>query len=315
MQAIILDLEWNQPMSFRSGGYRQSGGKLLFEMIQIGAVKLDAERRIIDTFNRLIQPSCYRRLNPHIEKITHITEAQLSEAPYFDEVYGDFIRWCGEDSVLLTWGCDDISVFEQNVRYFNCEPPLPPVCDIQRQFSEQQETPAERKSLKRAMELLEIEPTDEKAFHNALNDAYYTALVYQHMAPSTDAQLLKYRLKAKPLTHQDRNKRQSVSIHKITRGVPSILKTGFGTKVPCPVCNHPNPLKMGYVRLPGQRYTALAACENHGLYYVKMSVVTQPDKQRVLERITAFTEEQSPAYVHTKLLQWQQKLAAQEGGS
>ena len=45
-----------------------------------------------------------------------------------------------------------------------------------------------------------------------------------------------------------------------------------------------------------------------------MNVITQEDKKRYLERVTVLTEEQSPAYVHTKLLQWQQKLASQEKG-
>lgn len=118
MQAIVLDLEWNQPMTFRGGGYRQSGGQLLFEMIQIGAVKLNENREILDTFNQLIQPTCYRRLNPHIEKITHITQEQLDESPLFQEAYKAFIDWCGEDCVLLTWGCDDISVLNQNMTFF-----------------------------------------------------------------------------------------------------------------------------------------------------------------------------------------------------
>ena len=87
MQAIVLDLEWNQPTNFRSGGYRQSGGQLLFEMIQIGAVKLDESRQIVDTFNQLIQPTCYRRLNPHVQKITHITQEQVDEAPVFQDAY------------------------------------------------------------------------------------------------------------------------------------------------------------------------------------------------------------------------------------
>ena len=312
MQAIILDLEWNQPTNYRTGGYRQSGGRLLFEMIQIGAVKLNEDREIIDTFNQLIQPTCYTRLNPHIQKITHITQEELDESPVFAEAYSAFIEWCGQDCVLLTWGCDDISVFEQNVQYFDCADPLPPICDIQRLFSEELGTPNERKSLKGAMEALNIEEVENKAFHNALNDAYYTALVYAHMkAPDN---ILQYRLKAKQLTHQDRRRRQTVSVHRISRGVPTILKSKFGSQVPCPVCNHLNPLKADYYRYTQQRYTALSMCEQHGLYYVKMSVITQPDKKRYLERVTALTEEQSPAYVHTKLLQWQQKLLSQNKG-
>ena len=312
MQAIVLDLEWNQPMNFRSGGYRQSGGQLIFEMIQIGAVKLNEDRQIVDTFNQLIQPTCYHNLNPHIQKITHITQEQLDTAPLFEEAYSAFINWCGEDCVLLTWGCDDISVFEQNVRYFDCATPLPPICDIQRLFSDELETPNERKSLKHAMEVLNIEPSEDKEFHNALNDAYYTALVYGQMK-STE-KVMQYRLKAKQLVHQDRRKRQTVSVHRISRGVPTILKSKYGANVPCPVCNHLNPLAAGYYRYNAQRYTALAACENHGLYYVKMNVITHPDKKRYLERMTVLTEEQSPAYVHTKLLQWQQKLESQEKG-
>ena len=315
MNAIVLDLEWNQPTNFRSGGYRISGGQLLFEMIQIGAVKLDDRREIADTFNQLIQPTCYHRLNPHIQKITHISQEELDTAPFFQEAYQNFIDWCGEDCVLLTWGCDDISVFEQNVRYFDCETPLPPICDIQKLFSDELETPNERKSLKHALEALSIEPSADKAFHNALNDAYYTALVYAHMK-SEDKKVLQYRLKPKQLTHQDRQRRQTVSVHRINRGVPTILKSKFGTQVPCPICNRLNALAADYYRYTAQRYTALAQCDSHGLYYVKMNVTTHQDKQRYLERVTALTEEQSPAYVHTKLLQWQQKLAAQgKGGS
>ena len=312
MQAIGLDLEWNQPTNFRSGGYRQSGDQLLFEMIQIGAVKLDESRQIVDTFNQLIQPTCYRRLNPHVQKITHITQEQVDEAPVFQDAYETFIDWCGDDCVLLTWGCDDISVFEQNVRYFACEAPLPPICDIQKLFSDELGTPNERKSLKHAMEALEIEPSEDREFHNALNDAYYTALVYARIK-STD-KLMQYQLKAKQLTHQDRRRRQMVSVHRLSRGVPTMLKTRYGSQAPCPVCSHLNPLAAGYYRYSAQRYTALARCESHGLYYVKMNVITHPDKKRYLERMTVLTDEQSPAYVNTKLLQWQQKLDAQEKG-
>ena len=312
MQAIVLDLEWNQPTNFRTGGYRQSGGKLLFEMIQIGAVRVNEKREIVNTFNQLIQPSCYTRLNPHIQKITHITQEQLEQSPFFDEVYQSFIEWCGDDCILLTWGCDDISVFEQNVRYFDCETPLPPICDIQKLYSDEQGTPNERKSLKRAMEELEIEPSEDKEFHNAVNDAYYTALVFQHM--KSPEKVMQYRLKAKQLTHQDRRRRQTVSVRKLSCGVPTILKSHFGTSVPCPVCSQANPLAADYYRYDSKHYTALSSCEKHGLYYVKMSVLTHPDKKRYLERITVFTEEQNPAYVHTKLLQWKMKLESQNKG-
>ena len=45
MHYIILDLQWNQPLSYQSHVYREVGDKLIFEMIQIGAVKLDSRPR------------------------------------------------------------------------------------------------------------------------------------------------------------------------------------------------------------------------------------------------------------------------------
>lgn len=41
MQLIVLDLEWNQPTSYQSAAYRRVGDRLLFEVIQFGAAKLD----------------------------------------------------------------------------------------------------------------------------------------------------------------------------------------------------------------------------------------------------------------------------------
>ena len=36
MHYIVMDLEWNQPVSYASAAYRKVGSKLLFEVIQIG---------------------------------------------------------------------------------------------------------------------------------------------------------------------------------------------------------------------------------------------------------------------------------------
>ena len=44
MNYIVLDLEWNQPVSYASAAYRKVGSKLLFEVIQIGAAKVNELR-------------------------------------------------------------------------------------------------------------------------------------------------------------------------------------------------------------------------------------------------------------------------------
>ena len=53
---------------------------MLFEMIQIGAVKGDENLRILDSFSQLIRPTHYVKLHPRIARITHISQEDLMEA-------------------------------------------------------------------------------------------------------------------------------------------------------------------------------------------------------------------------------------------
>ena len=56
MNVIVMDLEWNQ----NSVGKRdRDSNKPIFEIIEIGAVKLDENYEIIDKFSQLIKPQIY----------------------------------------------------------------------------------------------------------------------------------------------------------------------------------------------------------------------------------------------------------------
>ena len=179
MTYIILDLEWNQPISYQSRTYREVGDKLIFEMIQIGAVKLDADLNPADSISIPIAPTHYLRIHPRIKRMTGLDSETLAGAPNFREALEQFVAWCGEDYALLTWGIDDVSVLYQNIRFFHCEDiSLPPLCDIQLLFTQVHKL-KDRAGLKAAMELMEIEPDENMAFHNALYDAWYTALVFK----------------------------------------------------------------------------------------------------------------------------------------
>ena len=163
MQYIVLDLEWNQPISYNSAAYKSVGGKLLFELIQIGAVKVDEKMQVVDSFSQLICPQQYLKLHPRISRITHITQEDLMGAPEFNEAVAAFAAWCGEDYALLTWGCDDVSVLDQNMTFFQCETKLGKVYDIQQLFGRVIGNSKERKGLKSAMDYYEIVPDEEAA--------------------------------------------------------------------------------------------------------------------------------------------------------
>ena len=104
MTYIILDLEWNQPISYQSRTYREVGDKLIFEMIQIGAVKLDYDLNPADSISIPIAPTHYLRIHPRIKRMTGLDSETLAGAPNFREALEQFVAWCGEDYALLTWG-------------------------------------------------------------------------------------------------------------------------------------------------------------------------------------------------------------------
>ena len=52
MNYIIYDLEFNQPLSKDN-----SISDLTFEIIQIGALKLNENLEVISTFNKLVKPT------------------------------------------------------------------------------------------------------------------------------------------------------------------------------------------------------------------------------------------------------------------
>ena len=56
MNYIVFDLEFNQPFNFKTGAKTYLNPKCPFEIIQIGAVKLNDNFEITDSFNGLIRP-------------------------------------------------------------------------------------------------------------------------------------------------------------------------------------------------------------------------------------------------------------------
>ena len=310
MHYIVLDLEWNQPLSYNSSAYRAVGGRLLFELIQIGAVKLNEKLEIVDTFNQLIQPTHYVKLHPRIKRITGITQEELCDAPQFAEAAGRFHGWCGEDAALLTWGCDDISVLQQNLDFFECgHLPFPNFYDIQQLYGKLVGDTKNRAGLKSAMEHFEISPDENLPFHNALNDAYYTARVFQCFEKPAD--VLTCPQKARQLIHEDRaRKTETCDSIRVSR-ISEAMRGKHTQTPPCPVCGRRYELKADYLTMSDGSQQALCVCESHGLFTVRIKFQKDDKARRIMVRSCALTDEQSPAYISTKILQWQNKLSAQ----
>lgn len=64
MNYIVLDLEWNQS----ADGKAYTNSRIPFEIIQIGAVKLDENFSEISQFDRYIRPAVYTKLMIRFKK-------------------------------------------------------------------------------------------------------------------------------------------------------------------------------------------------------------------------------------------------------
>lgn len=304
MQYIILDLEWNQPLSYQSAAYRKVGDRLIFEMIQIGAVKLNESMEIIDSISIPIQPTCYLKIHPRIQRMTHLGPEELEGAPHFPEAMAQFAAWCGEDYALLTWGCDDVSVLKQNMDFFGCDVALPPLCDLQRMFRDVYEC-QDRKALKAAMEMLGIEPDESLSFHNALNDAYYTALVFARMPEPH--RVLEYPQAPKQLIHQDRLHRSRLR-GETYGSVAEALAAPDAAEPACPACGRKTALEENsYVQQTADKFIGISHCPVHGPLLLKLRLMPADEGKCVMSLTVSKAAPSNIAYVHTKRLQMAQK--------
>lgn len=182
MQYIAFDLEFNQDFS----SLYENAPRLTrypFEIIQIGALKLNSNFKTISSFDRFVKPSLYANINPAVTELTGITTKQLVNEQPFSNVYKDFLEFIGNtDTIFCTWGKTDIKELYSNTtlhqldvtslpnRYIN----LQPLASLHLQL------PANKLlRLQVAAEALNIPIT--KKFHLAFNDAFYTAKIWRKL--------------------------------------------------------------------------------------------------------------------------------------
>lgn len=186
MYYIVFDLEFNQDIpSLQSKAIERR--RYPFEIIQIGAVKLDIDLNSIATFNRLIKPTIYSEVSSFITELTGITTEQLMVEKPFSEVYKNFIKFIRDkESVLCTWGMSDIKELSRSVQSYELDISSLPKKFINLQPYVSKHLGLSTKKLLRlqsATEALNISMPFE--FHNAFYDAYYTAEIFKRIYDSS----------------------------------------------------------------------------------------------------------------------------------
>ena len=114
MNYVVVDFEWNQACYGKGSENR----KIPFEIIEIGAVKLDENLKEIDRFSRTIRPKVYKKLHYITRDLTGITQEELCASDPFSYVLVDFMLWCGKDYIFCTWGNMDLVELQRNMKYY-----------------------------------------------------------------------------------------------------------------------------------------------------------------------------------------------------
>ena len=181
MNYIVFDLEWNQS----PGGKKYSNSRLPFEIIEIGAVKMNEQREVVDVFQRLVKPQVYNWIHDSIHEVIHVDYKDLADGEPFQQAVREFLKWCGEEYVFCTWGNQDVMELQRNMKYYGMLSLLPgPVTyyDVQKIYGICHEEAGGRRSLEFAIDQMGIPKAQD--FHRALTDARYTGDIFKTLEPA-----------------------------------------------------------------------------------------------------------------------------------
>lgn len=304
MNYVVFDLEWNQGNQVQQTEHAD----IPFEVIEIGAVKLNDKYVMISEFSRLIKPEVYREMHQYTSKLIHLQMEELERGRPFAEVMKDFLEWCGtEEYLFCSWGSLDLTELQRNMRYHNMTPlsdrPIP-YLDVQKLFSLVYEDGKSRRSLETAVDMVQLEK--DIPFHRAFSDAYYTAKLLTGIAEQKPEVLRRISFDTfhPPKTRAEEVKVQFDTYMKyISREFDSKAEAFADREVSsskCYLCHKNLRKKIRWFSPNSKHYYCLARCDKHGylkgklrihksesgkLFAVKITkLITEEEAERLKER-------------------------------
>lgn len=291
MNYIVLDLEWNQS----SDGKEEESKLLPFEIVEIGAIRLNSERQMVSEFSELIKPQVYHEMHHITRKLIHLQMDQLEHGRPFAEVAEQFFDWCGKAPVFCTWGAMDLTELQRNLSYYGMQTladgPFP-FLDVQKLFSIGFEDRKSRRSLEYAIDYLKIEK--DIPFHRAFSDAYYTAKVLALL----DQEVL--RNYSYDVFHIPKDKQSEIHVQFDTYA--KYISRGFADKAQamedrtvsstkCYLCRRSLRRKIRWFTPNGKHYYCVSYCDRHGYMKSKVRIRKSEDKMVYVVKTEKFITE------------------------
>lgn len=303
MDYISLDLEWNQAYPEQlEAVQKRLGTRLRGEVIQIGAVKLDAEMRIVGSYSVIVRPRFFRHINRHVARLTGITQDMIDLGLSLPEASERFRRWCGEDYAFLTWGPDDIPMLEDNFRAQGVDVSwLHRVYDLQKIYNRQTDGSHKQRSLEFVMEQFNL-PQNLPA-HDALNDAYFTALVAQKLdVPKGVADYDRTNDLSDGVLLFDVSGDADVGAKGYRTAYEAVHDTAL-TEPTCPLCGESLDFPERMVHMKGQKYLRIMVCPTHGNLLLDLRVTRNLNETFRVRRTIRILDEETESKVRARLFE------------
>ena len=171
---VVIDLEMCDVPKERRESYDYCR-----ELIQIGAVYMDASLNITDSFMTYVKPQ-FGEISSFIERLTGISAADVSDAPLFSDAIARLVSWMPEGATLVTWSDSDTHHIYQEMTAKSIDMPdiypyLDEYIDCQLEFSDKLATDKIYR-LSEALAIADIKYDPD--MHDALVDARNTALLF-----------------------------------------------------------------------------------------------------------------------------------------
>ncbi len=305
MNYIVVDLEWNQAMSSKSSVFNKLPIKLRGEIIEIGAVKLDENMQPADEFTIDVKPVYFKRMHYKVKKLTGFDKERLAKGYSFRDAFEKFREWCGEDVTFLTWGCDDRGIMEQNIIIHDLDWDwIADWINLQLIYNMQTDGDKNQKSLATAMEHFNIEQT--RVAHDALGDAYNTALVCTKLDIAQG--LAQYEDASRMLslhTHKQQsgeNKGPEPLEHLVFPGYISKSEAFADSELitlPCPDCSKELSCQR-WINQGDQRYMNIYTCPDCGSYLLRLKFRKHEDNTWAANRLVYKADDDTLDFYRSK---------------
>lgn len=274
MDYVVLDLEWNQCPE----GKEQEDPRLPFEIIEIGAVKLNSSREVTGTYQGYVRPQVYRWLHARTKELLHMEYRDLRrDGRPFTEVLQEFFQWCGPECSFCTWGSQDLIELQRNMKFYGILRWLPgPVFfyDVQKLFSICMEDGRSRRSLEYAADFLKLKK--DRVFHRALSDAGYTAEIFQQLREEVILEYFSIDTFQNPKTKKEEIHVSYSQYEKFVsrefRDKDRMLRDRETSSVRCPRCHRTARKKIRWFTSNSRSYYSLSSCPEHGFLQGKIRV-------------------------------------------